>query len=66
MVNSTRTFSHGSSFTFYNLLFSQSIVFKWLDGLLRINRRSEDIVQSKLPWKNVFHYMDCISGIASF
>lgn len=42
-------------FCLRDLLLSHGIVLEWLRSVLRINRRSEDIVQSELSWEDVLH-----------
>ena len=40
-----------------NFLFTQCIILQWLYCLFRVNSRGEDVVQAKLPGKDIFHDM---------
>lgn len=41
-----------------DLFFTKSVVLKRLDCLMWIDVPGEDVVEPKLPWENVHHYVD--------
>ena len=49
-----------STFQMTYFLLSKSIVFERLDALFWVDCASEDVMHPKLPWEQIFHYMNSV------